>query len=133
MGWLQSSLCLSRSELLCGEETEVSPLIPASMSQAPEWLSHYAFLNGTDQQNPIHVINITAEQESLFDDRSELFDLFYAFLSSEQFNETSADEGESYIALFRRLVLLLEACHRVHELIDKKQLLYSYVGDVAPK
>lgn len=102
------------------------------MPQLPEWLRHYAFLNGTDQQNPIHVINITAEEESLFSDRLQLFDLFYAALGSDKFSDYSADQVETYVAFFQRFVLLLEACHRVHELLSKKQLHYSYSGDVIP-
>jgi hypothetical protein len=98
-----------------------------------QWEQAYAFLNEGMLKNPIELILSNATERSMYQDRHFLIDIFHAAITSGLFQDYEEDMMTEYVYLFTRFMWLLEASHRASELYEKKQLHYSYSGDVTPK
>jgi hypothetical protein len=103
------------------------------MSPYKEWERAYAFLNDHQLKNPVDVISACASGDSVFIDRSQLFEIFYAAIGSRVFQDHDAKTVRGYIYAWERAITMIESCHRLHELMREKQFIYSYVGDIDPK
>jgi hypothetical protein len=103
------------------------------MSVYKQWEQAYAFLNDHQLKNPIGIISASASCDSLFQDRIQLFDIFYAAIGSRVFQDHDAKKIREYLYAWERMVTMIECCHRVHELIRNEHLHFSYSGDVSPK
>jgi len=103
------------------------------MSPYKEWERAYAFLNADQLKDPVRIISATASGDSVFQDRKQLFDIFYAAIGSRMFQDYDAKKVRDYLYTWERAITMIECCHQVHELIRKDQLHFSYSGDVTPK
>lgn len=93
----------------------------------------YAFLNEIQQEDPLRIIYACAGGDTIFKDRRLLFNIFYAAIGSEIFQDQDAHPINDYLYCWQRMVTMIEACHRFAELKLDKQVHYSYTGDVIPK
>jgi hypothetical protein len=98
-----------------------------------QWERQYAFLNDTQLQDPVWVIYACATGDTVFNDRTHLFDFFYAALQSKRLEYQEAEMMAKYMFCWERMIRMIEACHRVAELKTDKQFHYSYSGDLTPK
>jgi hypothetical protein len=84
------------------------------MSPYKEWEQAYAFLNDHQLKNPIDIISACASGASLFTDRMQLFDIFYAAIGSRVFQDYDAETVTDYIYTWERVITMIECCHRLH-------------------
>jgi hypothetical protein len=98
-----------------------------------QWERQYAFLNEKQLEDPVNAIYSSATGDVLFNDRALLFDIFYAALQSQMFEDYDAETMSKFMYCWERIIILTEACHRLMELKLKAQFHYSYSGDVTPQ
>lgn len=121
------------SEPLFKEDFECQPFLKLQTMSIKQWERQPAFLNETQLQDPILAIYSSVTGDVLINDRTLLFEVFYAAVGSETFVDYDSETMRRYTYCWERTIVLVEACHRLIELKIKEQFHYSYSGDVTPK
>ncbi len=91
-----------------------------------EWEQHYSVLTEEERRDPMDTLIDFCCEATLFQQRSDLWELFSAAMSSEYFEADTREAKEDRMFFFEKLLQLLETAHRIDEMVKKKELIYSY-------
>jgi len=96
------------------------------MISEENWEWHYALLDEEGRKNPMaHLINYCS-QDSLFNQRQKLYEVFSRYFASRDFKEWPREERARLIWFYRTMQEILEAGCRVMQLVKDGQLTYVY-------
>jgi len=94
------------------------------------WKQHYSCLTEEERSDPIEALIVICYLDTLFQQRSDLWVLFSAAMSSNRFRLDTPEKKRDWMFFYEKVLHLLEAAHRIDELIKKKKLRYSYSKDI---
>lgn len=97
------------------------------MISEKNWQWQYAILTEEARQDPIaHLINYCT-QDTLFNQRQKLFEVFSRYFSSKDYKEWPRQDRAKFIWFYRTIQEILEASCRVRELVTTQKLTYTYI------
>jgi hypothetical protein len=99
---------------------------PASPGRE-EWQYHYSVLNKETREDPLSVLIGFARADSLFQQRQDLYTLFSGAIESDLFQDMDTESVSNWVCFHGTLLRLIEATHRVIEMIKNKRLVFNYL------
>jgi len=102
------------------------------MISEKKWQWQYALLHEKARKDPIgHLVNYCT-QDTLFNQREKLYEVFSRYFSGEDFAEWPPEDRARFIWFYRTLQEILEAGCRIRELVFAQQLTYTYTEQKEP-
>jgi len=102
------------------------------MISEKNWQWQYALLDEDARKNPIGHLIYFCTQDTLFNHREKLYEVFSSYFSSEDFAEWPEQDRASFVWFYRTLQEILEAGCRIRDLVSNQKLAYTYVEQKDP-
>jgi hypothetical protein len=93
-----------------------------------QWMDDYAVLSQADRDNPISTLWEISTRDYLFHQRNQLFEFYEAGTQSAAWEDDDPDMKSHRLFFYKTTLLLWEIGFRIVEMIEKKEILYSYVS-----
>lgn len=95
-----------------------------NMKEKEDWEHYLATLDEADRADPFKVIEAFAEQDTAFERRKAVFEIFSAAMGGEGLEADTPFQKSGRMWLLGMLMKLIEACYLIDDLRESKRLVY---------